>query len=98
MKGSSSGAITTAAMITAIVLFVFMVVSGLSPAVEPTGVYEKIVVPGDTLWMVATCLDMPDNSPDIRDVVAWMSEENQIVNAEIRQGDIIRIPYPYVCN
>lgn len=92
------GAVATVAMIAAVLLFFFLAISKLNPPVEPTGSYEKLMLPGDTLWMVATCLDMPDNPPDIRDVVAWMSEENHIVNAEVQQGDRIKIPYPYMCN
>ena len=54
--------------------------------------YNVLVEPGDTLWSIASESRIYNPKTDVRDIVQYISEVNNISAANLRAGDVIQVP------
>lgn len=57
---------------------------------EPKTVLNVTVEPGDTLWQIATKYNT--DSANTQEVIYWIQKENNITGADIRPGQVIKVP------
>jgi predicted Zn-dependent protease len=57
---------------------------------EPVEVRVHTVAPGETLWQYASAL--AETGDDVRDVVVYLKELNELRSAELRVGQVVLLP------
>ena len=85
---------TFIAIVIIIGALIFSVLSNINAVSGMSDVqyYNVLVEPGDTLWSIASesCIYNPET--DVRDIIQYISEVNNISAANLRAGDVIRVP------
>ena len=72
------------------VLLLFMGYTGADAGSPPVATVEYRVEPGDNLWQIAEPITTPGG--DVRETVSQLMELNDLDGADLRPGQILRVP------